>query len=62
MRPVKRPPINPPTPYAWKYGPVRTMETYFGYQMLTYIGIVVLAEFLFSLRFAGLSPQAQKQR
>lgn len=38
------------------------METYFGYQMLTYIGIVVLAEFLFFLRFAGLSPQAQKQR
>ena len=58
MRPVKRPPINPPNTYAWKYGPGRTMETYLGYQMLVYVGIVFLAEYLFSLQFAGISPQA----
>ena len=58
MRPVKRPPINPPNTYAWKYGPGRTMETYLGYQMLAYVGIIPLAEYLFSLQFAGISPQA----
>lgn len=49
MRPVKRPPINPPNTYGWKYGPGRTMETYLGYQMLAYVGIIPLAEYLFSL-------------
>ena len=58
MRPVKRPPINPPNTYGWKYGPGRTMETYLGYQMLAYVGIIPLAEYLFSLQFAGISPQA----
>ena len=58
MRPVKRPPINPPNTYAWKYGPGRTMETYLGYQMLAYVGIIPLAEYLFSLQFAGISPRA----
>lgn len=58
MRPVKRPPIHPPTIYAWKYGPGRTMETYLGYQMLASLGIIVLAEILFSLRAIGISTQA----
>lgn len=58
MRLVKRPPINPPNTYGWKYGPGRTMETYLGYQMLAYVGIIPLAEYLFSLQFAGISPQA----
>lgn len=58
MRPVKRPLINPPNTYAWKYGPGRTMETYLGYQMLVYVGIILLAEYLFSLQFSGISPQA----
>ena len=34
------------------------METYLGYQMLAYVGIIPLAEYLFSLQFAGISPQA----
>nr|WP_314384764.1 hypothetical protein [uncultured Cardiobacterium sp.] len=34
------------------------METYLGYQMLAYVGIILLAEYLFSLQFAGISPQA----
>ena len=51
MRPVKRPPINPPNTYAWKYGPGRTMETYLGYQMLAYVGIILLAEYLFSIPY-----------